>query len=64
LLRQALSFADIHHERLWLTTIVELDAAIHLYQVHGFRMTAEHDDATWGPVMREQTWQRDRTHQI
>ena len=63
LLRQALSFADTHHERLWLTTIVELDAAIHLYQTHGFRMTAEHDDATWGPVMHEQTWQRDRTQQ-
>ncbi len=64
LLRQALAFADIWHDSVWLTTIVELDAAIHLYRTHGFRMMAEHDDATWGPVMHEQTWQRDRTQQM
>lgn len=61
LLRQALAFADRYHTSVWLTTIVDLDAAIHLYQTHGFHLMAEHDDATWGPVMREQTWQRDRT---
>jgi GNAT superfamily N-acetyltransferase len=61
LLRQALAFADAWHASVWLTTIAQLDAAIHLYQTHGFHLTAEHDDATWGPVMHEQTWHRERT---
>jgi len=60
LLRQAVDFADQHHDYLWLTTIVGLDAAKHLYAQVGFHLTAEHSDATWGKVMHEQTWGRGR----
>jgi GNAT superfamily N-acetyltransferase len=58
LLRQALAFADQHHQYLWLTTIVGLDAAKHLYEASGFTLAAEHSDDTWGKVMHEQTWAR------
>ena len=60
LLHQALAFADTHHDYLWLTTIVGLDAAKHLYEATGFTLAAEHSDATWGKVMHEQTWDRKR----
>jgi hypothetical protein len=53
-----MDFADQHHDYLWLTTIVGLDAAKHLYEQAGFHVTAEHSDATWGKVMHEQTWGR------
>jgi GNAT superfamily N-acetyltransferase len=60
LLADALVHADRFHECVWLTTIADLDAAIHLYRKTGFVMTDQHDDATWGPVMREQRWERRR----
>jgi hypothetical protein len=62
MLKKALTFADQHHAYLWLTTIVELHAARHLYQESGFTLAAEHTDATWGRVMHEQTWERVRRH--
>ena len=61
LITQALSFADQHHPCVWLTTIVGLDAVRHLYEATGFVLTHEHEDATWGKVMHEQTWQRERS---
>ncbi len=61
LITQALAFADQHHPHVWLTTIVGLDAARHLYEATGFVLTHEHEDATWGKVMHEQTWQRERS---
>lgn len=60
LLKSALTFADQHHAMIWLTTIVELHAARHLYEETGFILVAEHTDATWGRVMHEQTWERVR----
>jgi GNAT superfamily N-acetyltransferase len=62
LLKKALTFADQHHEYIWLTTIVELHAARHLYEESGFTLATEHTDATWGRVMHEQTWERVRPH--
>lgn len=62
LLKKALTFADQQHAYLWLTTIVELHAARHLYEESGFTLAAEHTDATWGRVMHEQTWERVRRH--
>jgi len=61
LITQALAFADQHHAHVWLTTIVGLDAARHLYEATGFVLTHEHQDATWGKVMHEQTWGRGAT---
>lgn len=60
LLARALAFADTHHAVVWLTTIADLDVALHLYRKTGFVMTDQHDDATWGRVMREQRWERRR----
>lgn len=57
LLARAMEFARAHHNYVWLTTIVELHAARHLYETQGFTLAAEHMDATWGRVMYEQTWE-------
>ena len=57
LLARAMDFARTRHDYVWLTTIVELHAARHLYEAHGFTLAAEHMDATWGRVMHEQTWE-------
>jgi GNAT superfamily N-acetyltransferase len=41
-------------ERAWLTTFRGLDTARRLYETHGFRLTHEAPDTTWGTRISEQ----------
>jgi ribosomal protein S18 acetylase RimI-like enzyme len=41
-------------DRAWLTTFAGLDAARHLYESVGFRLTREAVDTSWGVALREQ----------
>ncbi len=41
----------------WLTTFAGLDAARHLYEANGFRLTHEAVDASWGTPLTEQRFE-------
>jgi GNAT superfamily N-acetyltransferase len=55
LMRSAMQFCrDAGHRHVTLTTFAGLDAARALYEAHGFRLTDEHVDSTWGVPVTEQ----------
>ena len=55
LMRGAMQFCrDAGHRCVTLTTFAGLDAARALYEAHGFRLTDEHVDSTWGVPVTEQ----------
>ena len=55
LMRDAMQFCrDAGHRCVTLTTFAGLDAARALYEAHGFRLTDEHVDSTWGVPVTEQ----------
>jgi GNAT superfamily N-acetyltransferase len=54
LLAGAMDFiAEAGFDRAWLTTFAGLDAARHLYESMGFRLTHEERDTTWGTPLTE-----------
>jgi GNAT superfamily N-acetyltransferase len=55
LMQAAMDFArQAGYRRLYLTTFAGLDAARHLYERHGFVLTAESRDDHWGAAVNEQ----------
>jgi GNAT superfamily N-acetyltransferase len=55
LMRTALDFCrSAGHRHVFLTTFAGLDAARALYERHGFELTEERPDRTWGVEMTEQ----------
>lgn len=55
LMRGAMQFCrDAGHRCVTLTTFAGLDAAAALYAAHGFRLTDERVDSTWGVPVTEQ----------
>ncbi len=55
LLAEAMAFiAGTGADRAWLTTFAGLEAARHLYETFGFRLTHEALDTTWGTPLTEQ----------
>jgi GNAT superfamily N-acetyltransferase len=60
LLTEAIQFCDARgYARPYLTTFAGLDAARHLYERVGFHLEQEHEDTTWGHLLREQTFVRE-----
>lgn len=57
LLNVALQHCAVGRKDIFLTTVRGLDAARHLYEQAGFRMTHEHEDSTWSEPMIEQRWE-------
>jgi len=63
LMRTALDFCrDAGHQRVFLTTFAGLDAARKLYERHGFMLTEERPDRTWGVELTEQRFDLRITH--
>jgi len=63
LMRTALDFCrDSGHQRVFLTTFAGLDAARKLYERHGFMLTEERPDRTWGVELTEQRFDLRITH--
>lgn len=61
LLEAAIRFADgAGYQRLFLNTFAGLDAARHLYQRQGFRLTGESPGDQWGKRVREQIFVREQ----
>lgn len=61
LMRRAVDFCDAQgYPKIYLTTFAGLDAARRLYERSGFVLTGEKDDRTWGRVVREQVFERER----
>lgn len=59
LMHAAMSFCDEHrYGRVDLWTFKGLDAAIGLYEAHGFRLAEERDDDTWGVPIRMERFVR------
>jgi len=59
----ALDFCrDAGHRRVFLTTFAGLDAARKLYERHGFVLTEERPDRTWGVEVTEQRFDLHLTH--
>jgi GNAT superfamily N-acetyltransferase len=57
LMREAMQFCqDAGHRCVTLTTFAGLEAARALYEAHGFRLTDEHVDSTWGVPVTEQRY--------
>ena len=55
LMRCAMQFcSEIGHRQVTLTTFAGLDAARALYEAHGFRLTDERVDRSWGVAVTEQ----------
>jgi len=55
LMRCAMQFCrEVGHRQVTLTTFAGLDAARALYEAHGFHLTEEHVDRTWGVPVTEQ----------
>jgi GNAT superfamily N-acetyltransferase len=55
LMRSAMQFCrEVGHQHVTLTTFAGLDAARALYEAHGFRLTDEHVDRSWGVPVTEQ----------
>lgn len=62
LMDEAMAFIrEAGYERCYLTTFSGLDAARHLYESHGFTLTEEGEDMTWGVPILEQRfdWHRE-----
>jgi GNAT superfamily N-acetyltransferase len=58
LMQSAMQFCrDAGHRCVTLTTFAGLDAAAALYAAHGFRLTDEHVDCTWGVPVTEQRYE-------
>ena len=58
LLRQVLDFCiDAGYRKVYLTTFKGLDAARHLYEKAGFRLTEEEDGNMWGKTVTEQVFE-------
>ena len=63
LMRVALDFCrSAGHQRVFLTTFAGLDAARRLYERHGFVLTEERSDRTWGVEVTEQRFDLQLTH--
>jgi GNAT superfamily N-acetyltransferase len=63
LMRVALDFCrDAGHQRVFLTTFAGLDTARKLYERHGFVLTEERSDRTWGVEVTEQRFDLHMTH--
>jgi len=63
LMRTALDFCrSTGHKRVFLTTFAGLDAARKLYERHGFVLTEERPDRTWGVEVTEQRFDLQLTH--
>jgi GNAT superfamily N-acetyltransferase len=63
LMRTALDFCrGAGHRRVFLTTFSGLDAARKLYERHGFVLTEERPDRTWGIELTEQRFELHMTH--
>ena len=63
LMRTALDFCRrAGHQRVFLTTFAGLDAARKLYERHGFVLTEERSDRTWGLEVTEQRFDLHMTH--
>jgi GNAT superfamily N-acetyltransferase len=63
LMRTALDFCwGAGHRRVFLTTFAGLDAARKLYERHGFVLTEERPDRTWGVEVTEQRFDLRITH--
>ncbi len=61
LMSEAMSFCDrVGFGLVYLDTFKGLDAARHLYEAHGFVLTSEHPDTTWGVEVTEQRFERRR----
>jgi GNAT superfamily N-acetyltransferase len=57
LMRSAMQFCrDVGHRCVSLSTFAGLDAARALYEAHGFHLSAEHVDSTWGVPVTEQRY--------
>jgi GNAT superfamily N-acetyltransferase len=63
LMRTALDFCwNAGHRHLFLTTFAGLEAARKLYERHGFVLTEERPDRTWGVEVTEQRFDLRITH--
>jgi GNAT superfamily N-acetyltransferase len=63
LMRTALDFCrGSGHRHVFLTTFAGLDAARKLYERHGFVLTEERPDRTWGVEVTEQRFDLRMTH--
>ncbi|HXZ55483.1 MAG TPA: GNAT family N-acetyltransferase [Burkholderiales bacterium] len=63
LIREALDFCrGAGHRRVFLTTFAGLDAARKLYERHGFVLTEERPNSTWGVEVTEQRFDLRITH--
>lgn len=61
LMQQAMEFCNrVGFSLVYLDTFKGLDAARHLYEAHGFALTDEHTDRTWGVEVTEQRFERRR----
>lgn len=61
LMDRAIRFCDeAGLENVWLTTFAGLDAARHLYEMHGFELLSETDTDQWSGGVREQLFRRCR----
>ncbi len=61
LMAEAMTFCDkVGFDLVYLDTFKGLDAARHLYETHGFTLTSEHLDTTWGVEVTEQRFERRR----
>jgi len=58
LLAKAVAFVDARFGETYLWTFKGLDAARHLYESFGFRLTGEAEGAQWGTVVVEQRFSR------
>jgi GNAT superfamily N-acetyltransferase len=63
LMRTAVDFCrSAGHRRIFLTTFAGLDVARKLYERHGFVLTEERPDRTWGVELTEQRFDLHMTH--
>jgi DNA-binding MarR family transcriptional regulator/ribosomal protein S18 acetylase RimI-like enzyme len=64
LMARAMQFVDSRFEETYLWTFKGLDAARHLYESFGFRLTSESQGAQWGTQVVEQRFSRARARQM
>lgn len=58
LIDRAIRFCrDVKYERVFLWTFSTLDAARHLYEDKGFRITDTHVNEEWGGLILEEKWE-------
>jgi len=61
LITEAVAFCDRHaYQRICLWTFAGLDAARHLYEAFGFRLTTQREGEHWGTPVIEQRFERNR----